>query len=177
MSARNQHNNPTRREALRRLGLAVTTAYVAPSVLLVSEARASSSGTSQPTPPSGPTNGSPPTPPTPPTAPSNIEEIEADVIETDSCKNARNVANPDTPFISAHDFERAQQAVEAGYAKPLDSIWSSFMAEYPGQVISIEFTGYRWRPRFRFRAISASGRLETVIVSARTGEIEKIIGC
>ncbi len=176
MSARNQHNNPTRREALRRLGLAVTAAYVAPSVLLVSEARASSSGTSQPTPPSGPTNGSPPTPPTPPTAPSNIEEIEADVTETDTCRS-RLSRNPDTPFISASDFNRAQQAVEAGYAKPLDSIWASFMAEYPGQVISIEFTGYRWRPRFRFKAISASGRLETVIVSARTGEIEKIIGC
>ena len=173
MSSCNRSSNPTRREALKRLGLAVTAAYVAPSVLLVSEARAATSGISDP---SAPTTTSPVTPPTPPTAPSNIEQIEADVTETDTCRSRRS-ASPDAPFISASDFNRAQEAVDAGYAKPLDAIWSTFIEEYPGQVISIEFTGYRWRPRFRFKAISASGRLETVIVSARTGEIEKIVGC
>lgn len=163
--------NITRREAFRRLGLAVGAAYVVPNVILVSEARAASSGATNPSPPSNPT------PPSPPTAPSNVDELEKDEIDTDACKAPANRNANRGPTISAQDFERAQAAVEAGYAKPLDAIWADFNAAYDGQVIAIEFTGFRWRPRFRFKAISASGRLETIIVSARTGKIEKIIGC
>ncbi|PCJ76961.1 MAG: hypothetical protein COA53_01750 [Rhodobacteraceae bacterium] len=79
--------------------------------------------------------------------------------------------------ISQSDFDRAQKAVEAGYAKPLEAIWSDFSSNYSGKVIGMEFTGFRWRPRYRFKAISANGHLETVIVSARTGLVEKVVGC
>ncbi len=165
----------TRREALRRLGMAVTAAYVVPDVVMVSQARASGVETEQPSAPDQPSPPEVPTPPTPPSAPENIDEIERDVTETDTCKGSAQSGN--APTISARDFERAQAAVEAGYAKPLDAIWTDFTKNYHGKVVGIEFTGYKWRPRFRFRAISASGRLETVIVSARTGKIEKIVGC
>jgi len=73
--------------------------------------------------------------------------------------------------------ERAQEAVDAGFAKPLEAIWPKFSSDYSGKVIGIEFTGFRWRPRYRFKAISDLGHLETVIVSARTGLIEKVVGC
>jgi len=35
----------------------------------------------------------------------------------------------------------------------------------------------RNNPRYRFRAISKSGRLETVTISAQTGSIQRIVGC
>ena len=165
----NTLESPARRAAMRRLGLAVTTAYIVPEVLMLSGARASSS--------SAPSHISYATPPTPPSAPNNIDDIEADEKQSDTCQKA-DPASANRPIsISESDFRRAQEAVEAGYAKPLEAIWPEFSRNYSGKVIGIEFTGFRWRPRFRFKAISVSGHLETVIVSARTGIIEKIVGC
>lgn len=164
--------NPTRREAFRRLGLAVAAAYIVPEVLILSEARASSSV-------SEPSGSSFVTPPTPPTPPSDVDEVEGDAEAeaTDTCKTVESSEGSQDISFSQSDFERAQEAVEAGYAKPLEAIWPEFISNYSGKVIGIEFTGFRWRPRYRFRAISATGRLETVIVSARTGIIESIVGC
>ncbi len=165
----NTLKNPSRRAAMRRLGLAVATAYIVPEVVMLSGARASTS--------SSVSGGSFITPPTPPTAPSNVDAIEADAQVSDTCQKA-SASDANQPItISQSDFDRAQEAVEAGYAKPLEAIWPEFGSNYSGKVIGIEFTGFRWRPRYRFKAISANGHLETVIVSARTGLIEKIIGC
>ena len=157
--------NPARRKALRRLGLAVAAAYVVPEIVMLSEASASSSS-----------EVSVVTPPTPPSPPANLNELEEDEREKDTCKEAPPGTGQDITF-SESDFERAQAAVDAGYAKPLTAIWPQFSSDYRGKVIGIEFTGFRWLPRYRFRAISVNGHLETVIVSARTGKIEKIIGC
>lgn len=177
--------DPTRREALLRLGFAVAAAYVVPEVVNISQARASSSASppsaaskasSPPSDPSSPSAPSSATPPTPPTAPSDVEDTEVDVQDTDTCTASRSAASGNAT-ISRSDFERAQAAVDAGYAKPLDVIWADFNKSYSGKVIGVEFTGHQWRPRYRFRAISASGHLETVIVSARTGKIERIVGC
>lgn len=162
--------NPSRRAAMRRLGLAVTTAYIVPEIVMLSGARASSSSSA-----SG--GGSFVTPPTPPPPPSNVDKIEADVKVSDTCQKASARERNQPVSITQSDFDRAQEAVEAGYAKPLEAIWPEFGSNYSGKVIGIEFTGFRWRPRYRFKAISASGHLETVIVSARTGLIEKIVGC
>ena len=166
----NSLENPSRRAAMRRLGLAVATAYIVPEIVMLSGARASSSSNA-----SG--SGSFVTPPTPPTAPSNVDIIEADVQVSDTCQKATASEANQPISISQSDFDRAQEAVEAGYAKPLEAIWPEFSSNYSGKVIGIEFTGFRWRPRYRFKAISASGHLETVIVSARTGLIEKVVGC
>jgi hypothetical protein len=162
----NTIENPSRRNAMRRLGLAVAAAYIVPEVVMLSGARASSSSGSSFV-----------TPPTPPTPPSNVDTIEADSRVSDTCQKA-SASEANQPIsISQSDFDRAQEAVDAGYAKPLQAIWPDFLSNYSGKVIGIEFTGFRWRPRYRFKAISASGHLETVIVSARTGLIEKIVGC
>ena len=74
-------------------------------------------------------------------------------------------------------MQRAQEAVASGDAKPLDQIWEAFSAEYDGKVIGVEFLNRRNNPRYRFRAISKSGRLETVTISAQTGAIQRIVGC
>jgi len=158
-------NKLTRREALKRLGRYSVTAYVVPNVVLLSEARASGA--------SGSGSQSDPTPPSPPTAPSNIEEIEADELLSDKCRG--DDAGGDSPEQTG--METARQAVEAGYARPLDSVLRRLSSQYDGRVVGVSFTGFRWRPRYRFRAVSVSGRLETVIVSARTGKIVRIEGC
>lgn len=176
----------SRRAALLRLGRYAATAYVVPNVVILSEARASGSGGSgggsggggsgsggNSGPGSGASNHSSPTPPSPPTAPSNVEEIEADEIQSDLCKGDYRQGS-----AAARDsLERAQQAVDAGYARPLDSVLRRLGRQYNGRIVGVSFTGFRWRPRYRFRAVSASGRLETVIVSARTGKIVRIEGC
>lgn len=163
---------PARRAALRRLGLVAAAAYIVPEVLMLSEARAASSAT----PPSSVSVATPPTPPTPPSN-VDVDAVEADGGANDTCRKATAGDQNQSITISQSDFDRAQETVEAGYAKPLKAIWPQFSSNYSGKVIGIEFTGFRWRPRYRFKAISASGHLETVIVSARTGLIEKIIGC
>ena len=172
----NTLENPSRRAAMRRLGLAVATAYIVPEIVMLSGARASTSSSVSPV-SSTSGGGSFVTPPTPPTAPSDVDTIEAHVQEGDTCQKATASEANQSVSISQSDFDRAQEAVEAGYAKPLEAIWEDFNSNYSGKVIGIEFTGFRWRPRYRFKAISASGHLETVIVSARTGLIEKIVGC
>jgi len=166
----NTLENPSRRAAMRRLGMAVATAYIVPEIVMLSEARASTTSSA-----SG--GGSFATPPTPPTPPSNVDKIEADDKESDTCQTATVSEQNQAMTISQSDFDRAQDAVKAGYAKPLEAIWPEFSSNYSGKVIGIEFTGFRWRPRYRFKAISDLGHLETVIVSARTGLIEKIVGC
>lgn len=180
-----QPDSPGRRAAMRRLGLAVVAAYVVPEVVLLSEARAS--GIS---PPSVGSYATPPTPPTPPSEPSTVDEGntggsgssssssgEAEQRPEDACQTSANELDNGQLTITESDFKRAQASVEAGYAKPLEAVWADFVKEYSGRVIGIEFTGYRYRPRYRMKAISPSGHLETVIVSARTGEILRIIGC
>lgn len=162
-----QPENPGRRAALRRLGMAVVAAYVTPEVAMLSEARASS-GVS---PPSGVTA---PTPPTPPSSPSNAEVGDQ---TRDACIAETGEGNANTISITESDFNRAQRSVDAGYAKPLEAIWADFTNSYSGKVIGVEFTGYQYRPRYRFKAISPSGHLETVVVSARTGKILRIVGC
>ncbi len=85
--------------------------------------------------------------------------------------------SPDSISISRSDLERSQDAIEAGYAKPLDQIWGEFISEYDGKVIGVEFLDRQSNPRYRFRAISRTGRLETVTISAQTGSILRIVGC
>lgn len=152
------------------MGLTAAATYVAPGFLTISSARASSSATA-------PSKSSVPTPPTPPTAPSNVDDLEFDEAKSDNCEVPTGRGQTDQVTISRNDMRRASEAVAEGYAKPLNEIWPDIVANYPGRIIKVEFTGFRWRPRYRLRAISKSGHLETVIVSARTGLIERIVGC
>ncbi|MCP5037400.1 MAG: PepSY domain-containing protein [Rhodobacteraceae bacterium] len=167
----------TRRQALARLGITPLALYVAPAVLTLSTAASASSAT-PPSDPSEPSVATPPTPPSPassPSAPGDV--VEADEASSDRCYQDAGASGNSQLSISQDDFERAQAAVDAGYAKPLSQIWQGILADYPGRIVSISFSGFRYRPRYRLKAVSSSGRLETVIVSARTGRIERIVGC
>lgn len=189
---------PSRRAALRRLAGAVVSAYVVPEVLFLSAARAEGSSSSFPSAPTG-SSSEPSTPSTPsgasapsgsttPTspstsAPSGSESSSSSGGASDAEEAARETCSvPDsqgqnTISISRSDLVRSQEAVEAGAAKPLDEIWGNFISEYDGKVIGVEFLDRRNITRYRFRAISKTGRLETVTISAQTGAIERIVGC
>ncbi|HIP24600.1 MAG TPA: hypothetical protein EYG79_13565 [Rhodobacteraceae bacterium] len=165
---------PSRRAALRRLAGAAVAGYVVPEVLFLSAARAESSAASEPSAPPGPSTAFTPSAPAPSGTASSASSAEEGARETCTVTNTQN---SNTISISRRDLQRAQEAVEAGYAKPLDQIWGAFTSEYDGKVIGVEFLDRRNNPRYRFRAISKSGRLETVTISAQTGSIQRIVGC
>jgi len=194
--------SPSRRDALRRLAGAVVSAYVVPEVLFLSAARAGSSSPSAPSLPSAPS--SPSGPPTSgpsdsgPTDSGPTDSGPSDSGPSDSGPSGNNggassasgvedsaretctipaADGPNSISISRSDLSRSQDAVQAGTAKPLDQIWSEFISEYDGNVIGVEFLDRTRGARYRFKAISRSGRLETVTISAQTGIIERIVGC
>lgn len=163
--------SPSRRAALRRLAGAVVAAYVVPEVMILSEAHASSTPT-EPTSPTAPEPSA--TEPSVPSTISTPSSAEEGARETCSTYNAQG---PDTISITRSDMARSQIAVQEGYAKPLEQIWGRFRSEYDGKIIGIEFLDRRSDARYLFRAISKSGRLETVTISAQTGSILRIVGC
>ena len=174
----NRPERPSRRNALRRLAGAVVAAYVVPEVLFLSEAKAGNSTPSLPSVPAPSTpspsstdtdddNGNGPSPP----GPSDAAERARDTCNIPGSQSANTIS------ISRSDMQRSQEAIEAGYAKPLNQIWGNFISDYDGKVIGVEFLDRQNNPRYRFRAISKSGRLETVTISAQTGAIQQIVGC
>jgi len=183
-------DRPSRRAALRRLAGAAMAAYVVPEVLFLSQARASSLPTVPTSPsglssPSGSSGSSPPSGSSSPSGPlaSGAAPSDSEASASSAEEGARETCSvtgsqsPDSISISRSDLERSQDAIEAGYAKPLDQIWGEFISEYDGKVIGVEFLDRQSNPRYRFRAISRTGRLETVTISAQTGSILRIVGC
>ena len=166
-----------RRDALRRLAGFVTAAYVVPEVMILSEARASSTVSTAATTPTAPSASTPVSTPSTSTSTTGIPSTaSSSQAPGDSC-HISGPSGGNTLSISRSDLSRAQEAVEAGYAQPLENIWGKFTGDYDGRVIGIEFTGARRNPQYRFRAISRIGRLETVTISAQTGDILRIVGC
>ncbi len=161
--------SPSRRAALCRLAGAAMAGYVVPEVLFLSAARASGSAPSAPTAPSASTPSA--SAPSGATSASSAEENARETCTVTSVQGTNTIS------ISRSDLERSREAVAAGHAKPLDQIWGAFISAYDGKVIGVEFLNRRNNPRYRFRAISKLGRLETVTISAQTGLIIRIVGC
>jgi len=191
----NRPERPSRRDALRRLAGAVVAAYVVPEVLFLSEAKAGDGPSGAQTDPSGPDPIEPPD-----DGNDGGEDDDGGPEDTggggsddddngsgdrgdkseDSARDTCNIPgtqNANTISISRSDMQRSQEAIDAGYAKPLNQIWGNFISDYDGKVIGVEFLDRQNNPRYRFRAISKSGRLETVTISAQTGAIQQIVGC
>ena len=196
MNRKAKKDTPSRREALRRLACGSVVAYVGPEILFMNAAYAEDAAPSAPNPiESLARNGddheetlpvSPEAPverPEPaavePVAPQERDHTEVDrndEVARESC-NTPSSSRTERISISRSDLTRSQEAIQAGAARPLDEIWGNFTSRYDGRVIGVEFLGRRSHTRYRFRAISATGRLETVTISAQTGTIEKIVGC
>lgn len=174
--------SPARRHALRRLAGTMIAAYVVPQVVFLSAAKADSVSVAST--PSGPTGPSIPGPSGPVSPDTETPEDTVGYIEPDDDgEDPKETCNQDDGprsqgiQITRSDMNRSREAIEAGYARPLEQIWSEFIGQYNGRIVGVEFTGRRKNPRYKFRAISPTGRLETVVISAQTGEIIRITGC
>lgn len=71
------------------------------------------------------------------------------------------------------DHDRARQALEEGYARPLQEIMELVGKRLGGKVIGIEFHGSHHRYTYEFKVITPDGKLLEVYVDALTGEILK----
>lgn len=172
--------SPSRRAALRRLAGAVVAGYVVPEVLFLSAARAESSGPTSPTAPSEPSAPAPSAPVPSGSAPSGSGPVSSASSAEEGARETCSVSGSqgsNTISISRGDLQRSQEAIAAGHAQPLEQIWARFRSEYDGNIIGVEFLNRRSNARYRFRAISKAGRLETVTISAQTGAILRIVGC
>jgi len=177
--------NPARRKALRRLAGATISAYVVPEMILLGAANAASSSAASVASPVSPASGPASGPSVDASGPSDTEpEMPAESgskgaeydDQNDGC-NQDGSPRSQSIRIARSDLNRSQDAIEAGYARPLEQIWSEFTRQYDGRVIGVEFIGRRTSPRYKFKTISPSGRLETVVISAQTGDVIRVSGC
>lgn len=198
--SRKKGQMPTRREALRRLGLCVGIAYSAPSVLTVSQARAASGsgsggsggGSSEASAPSTPSAPSAPSSPTPPSAPSSPSASPPDgstgssgsdgfstsgsTRRNNTCKSlARDSDGPAT--IPRSDYREAQRAVERGEALPLGTVSRRVKEKIGGRLIEVRFHRSGSATQYEMRMISREGSLVSVHVNARTAQIISVQGC
>lgn len=178
----------SRRQALARLGLGVTVAYVAPTLLGLSEARASSA----PSPPSSPSAPSPASPASrpsapstalPPSSPSGPSESTKSTSSGSSSASTPGVSGPsslgkcqvvdgtDGVRISRNDYKHAQRAIRKGEARSLKDILNVTNRQYPGRPVRVGFSVSGPEPRYRIQIITTSGDVLSVTVLAKSGEI------
>ena len=175
--------NISRREALRRLGLGIATAYVAPSFTTLSTAHASGTTATPATAPTLATSPTPATAPTPVTAPTvvsvpstatneNSEDSPNSRSGTCSVPSVSEVLN-----ISRADYRRAQRAVENGSARTLSEIMSEIGNDLPGKIVEVGFTNRSSGSVYRLLVVSPHGAVVTATVDASSAQILSLVGC
>ncbi|MFQ5623089.1 MAG: PepSY domain-containing protein [Paracoccaceae bacterium] len=161
-----EHNDLTRRGALLRLGLGAVAAYVAPSVLTVSEAIADSkdSDSSGPSGPGGGGGGG-----------GGGDDGGGGRREPDTC--GYHHSGDDSATMPERDYRKAQAAVDQGRALPLREVFKSVIKKLGGRFVEVRFKDSRSEPAYQLRMISGKGSLIAVHVEAATGRITKISDC
>lgn len=165
--------NITRRAALARLGLTAASVYMAPGIFGVSVAHASS-GVSAASPPSPASPASPPSPasnPSPPSGPSRPGSVNENA---DSC---RQPSLPNGGQITRQEYDRAQQAIQRGDARPLRDVLRTVEQDYPGRLLRVRFSGRGRSHEFRVTIVNPSGAIVSVTVDAKTGQITNVQNC
>lgn len=188
-----QNRNLSRRKALARLGLGFASAYMTPTVVGLSTARAAS-GVSDPTPPSAPSPASSPTPPSSPSPaspPSNPTTPSAASQASSPSQPGSSQASsgPSGPGacrqstlqgggqITRNDYEQAQQAISRGDARPLREVLNTVQSQHPGRIVSVGFSQSGRSTAYRVLIISSSGAVLSITVNARTGQITRVQSC
>jgi hypothetical protein len=178
----------SRRAALFRLGLGAASAYMAPSMVGLSQARASSaspaSAPSPATPPSAPSPASVPSPVSPPSAPSTPSGPSEPGGGTPSspsgpsgpgtCRSSSIAGNAQ---ISRKDYLRAQRAIARGDARPLQEVLKNVQSKQPGKLLQVGFSDKGKRTNFRVLIVDQSGAVVSVTVDAGSGQITSIRKC
>jgi hypothetical protein len=165
----------TRRAALRRLGLAVGTAYCSPILTGVSSAYAASAPSSS----SNPTPASAPTPPSNASAPSGPENGQGSEREDLDASQSRCSApsGSEQLGISRRDMDLANDAVARGEAKSLREIFQIVKGRHPGRMIRVGFNSNGRTRQYWLRMVTQAGSMQTVTVDALTGATVNVRGC
>ena len=159
-------NRISRRAALARLGLGAAGIYVSPVILGLSKAHAASSVSSS----SAPSSSSPPSPPSPPSAPSSPSGPSG----PGSCRQTSLLGGGQ---ITRSDYERAQQAISRGDAKPLREVVGYVQSRHPGRLLRVGFSDSGRSPTFRGVIVNPSGAIVSVTVDASSGQITNVQYC
>lgn len=69
------------------------------------------------------------------------------------------------------DHEIARRALEAGEVLPLRTVLDIVEKQYPGQVVEVEFEHDDGEFQYEIKVLQQGGRLVTLDLDARTGEI------
>lgn len=169
----------SRRQALARLGLGATVAYMTPTLLGLSEARASSA----PSRPSAPSAASPPSSPSGPSNSTSSSSSRSGSASTpgvsgpSSLGKCQVVDGSEGVKISRNDFQRAQRAIRNGEARPLKEILDVTSRQYPGRPVRVGFSVSGPEPRYRIQIVTNSGDVLSITVLAKSGEITHARKC
>lgn len=180
----------SRRVALARLGLGAATAYVSPVMLGLSMAHAASnssepSETSAPSPASSPSPASAPSPvsaPSRPSSPSGPSQPEggdnnSNISGPSDAGSCSQTELPNGGQITRREYERAQEAISRGEARPLREVLNNVETEHPGRLLRVGFSEDGRSSRFRVVIVNRSGAIVSVTVDARTGQITNVQNC
>ena len=169
---------------------------MSPGILGLSMAHAASS-VSAPTPPSPATPPSPPSPATRPSPPSpastpsapsasngpsgSSETTERTNVSSSSgpsgAGTCRQAPLPGGGQITRQDYERAQQAIARGDARPLREILNNVQSRHPGRMLRVGFSESGQSPAFRVVIVNRSGAIVSVTVDAKSGQITNVQNC
>ncbi len=72
---------------------------------------------------------------------------------------------------SEHDHDRAERAVQAGQALPLQNVLQKLQTDYPGQVLEVELEHDDGRWIYEIKLLQAGGQLRKLKLNAQTGEV------
>ncbi len=84
---------------------------------------------------------------------------------------------PNGAQITRRDYERAQDAILRGEARPLPEILGSVNKEHPGQLLRVRFSERGQSSAFRVVIVNRSGAIVTVTVDAKSGQITNVQNC
>lgn len=183
----------SRRAALTRLGLGAASAYIAPSLVGLSTARAASSPSepspaSDPTPPSDPSPASAATAPSAPN-PSGPSTGPARTNGNGKSGNSSRASGPSGPGscrqsslpnggqITRRDYEKAQRAISRGDARPLRDVVKTVQSRHPGRILRVGFSENGRASSFQVKIVDRKGAIVSVTVDARSGTITRVQNC
>ncbi|OYD82213.1 PepSY domain-containing protein [Azospirillum brasilense] len=74
------------------------------------------------------------------------------------------------------DHERAREAFRSGRAMPLEAILARAQADFPGDILDVEFEDEDGRIVYEIKTITAEGRVLKLKYDAATGDLLRVRG-
>ncbi|MCW2244332.1 PepSY domain-containing protein [Azospirillum canadense] len=82
----------------------------------------------------------------------------------------------DNTVEDGDDHDRARDALRSGRARPLEEIVAKASADFPGEILDVEFEDEDGRIVYEIKTITAEGRILKLKYDAATGELLQVRG-